>query len=151
MYEIFSIGGQVLYVAKDAMDVRAALVEAVQAGANLNKAYLGGAYLSGATWEQVAAKLEESLQAMNDGGRHWIKGQLQSTRSDDGSTTYCSVGAINTHSEGTIRAVALWLLQSVTAGGIESFNDHPDTTWEDIQAVFSIATKHARRFATESL
>jgi hypothetical protein len=35
----------------------------------------------------------------------------------------------------------------VTAGSIEQFNDHPDTTWEDVKLVFAVAIKHAKRLA----
>lgn len=51
---------------------------------------------------------------------------------------------------GATLCVALWLLGSTVAGGIESFNDHPDTTWEDVQAVFGVAIKTARRFSKKS-
>ena len=157
MYEIKSIGGKVLYTAKDANHVRAALEDAVRNGANLDGAnldgaylrgaYLDGAYLDGAKWEKVATLLRESIAAMNDSGRHWIQGKL-SFPLEDGTTAYCSVGSVRAKSDdGTIAAIALWLLGSVCAGGIESFNDDPDTTWEDVQQVFAIAIKHAERFA----
>ena len=48
MIEIKSRDGQVLYTAQSAADVRAALEEAVRAGANLRGAYLGDANLRGA-------------------------------------------------------------------------------------------------------
>ena len=101
-------------------------------------------------WAQVAVKLEAALQAMNDNGRHWIKGAL--TRSlDDGSTAYCSVGSVQACSDGTVRPVALWLLASVAGGSVEAFNDHEKTTWDDVQAVFNVAVMHARRFAAAEL
>ena len=90
-------------------------------------AYLGGAYLGGATWTQVAAKLEESLQAMNNGGAHWTKGKLSRLLAD-GSRAYCSIGSVKKHSEGTVRTLTLWILENVTGGDIASFNDHEDTT-----------------------
>ena len=46
---IRSVAGADLYVAKTATDVREALQEAVQRGANLRGAYLARAYLGGAT------------------------------------------------------------------------------------------------------
>ena len=170
MYEIKTLGGQVLYVAENANDVRASVVEAVSkgaglGGANLRDADLGGAdlrgadlrganlrdaYLEGAIWTQVAEKLAASLQAMNDSGRHWIKGTLQTTL-PDGSTAYCSVGSIQANVEdGTVRALSLWLLESVAGGSIERFNDYTGTTWEDVQLVFSVAIRHANRFAASS-
>lgn len=48
MIEIKTVAGRVLYTAKSASDVRAALVEAVKARAYLGGAYLGGADLRGA-------------------------------------------------------------------------------------------------------
>ena len=53
MIEIKSVGGRVLYTAKDAKDVREAVQEAAKeradlAGANLARAYLAGADLAGA-------------------------------------------------------------------------------------------------------
>ena len=48
MIEIKSRDGRVLYTAQSAADVRAALEEAVRAGANLRGAYLGDANLRGA-------------------------------------------------------------------------------------------------------
>jgi hypothetical protein len=85
---------------------------------------------------------------MNDGGRHWIKGSLSRTI-EDGSQAYCSVGSINAKCEdGTVRALALWILGSVAGGSIEAFNDHESTTWDDIQLVFGVAIKHAERFTT---
>ena len=48
MIEIKSVGGRVLYTAKDAQDVRSALGEAVKSGANLSGAELSRANLSGA-------------------------------------------------------------------------------------------------------
>ena len=192
MYEIKTVSGTVLYVAKDAANVKAALVEAVGSraylrgaylrganlggadlrgadlreadlreadlreanlrgayleGADLRGANLEGAFLRGALWSEVATKLETAILAMNDSGRHWIKGTL-SSRLEDGTYAYCSIGSINANSEGTTRALALWLLGSVAGGSIAAFNDHKDTTWEDVQTVFAIASKHARRFAS---
>jgi uncharacterized protein YjbI with pentapeptide repeats len=211
VYEIKDTSGNILYVAKNANDIRAALQEAVMTGAyltganltranliganlamanltranliganlamanltgaNLTRANLIGANLAGANlamanlamanlaranlamanlaraiWEEVAVKLEESLQSMNDNGRHWIKGTLQRTI-EDGSTAYCSIGSVESNSEGTVRAVALWLLGSVCGGDIANFNDYEPTTWKDVQQVFAVATLHARRFA----
>jgi hypothetical protein len=71
---------------------------------------------------------------------------LEKTLSD-GSHAYCSIGSIEAKSEGTTRILTLWLLESVCGGNIASFNDHPSTTWEDVQAVFAVAIKHAQRFA----
>src|SRR5438128_573392 len=51
MIEIRSINGKVLYTAKDAIDVRAALEEARKVGANLEGANLEGAKLKGANLE----------------------------------------------------------------------------------------------------
>src|SRR5438128_1465927 len=51
MIEIRSINGKVLYTAKDAIDVRAALEEARKVGANLEGANLEGANLEGANLE----------------------------------------------------------------------------------------------------
>lgn len=48
MIEIKSVNGKVLYVAKDAASVRAAVVEAILSRANLSGANLSGAILSGA-------------------------------------------------------------------------------------------------------
>ena len=201
MYEIKTLGDQVLYVAENANDVRTAVVEAVSkdaylrdaylrdaylrganlrganlrgadlggadlGGAYLRDAYLEGAYLRGANlrgadlrgadlgggviWTQVAEKLATSLQAMNDSGRHWVKGTLQTTL-PDGTTAYCSVGSIQANVEDeTIRTLSLWLLESVAGGSIERFNDYAETTWEDVQLVFSVAIKHANRFAASS-
>jgi hypothetical protein len=118
------------------------------AGANLDGANLTGAYLDGAMWGHVADKLEVALQAMNDGGKHWIKGSLTG-KLDDGSLTYCSIGSIDAHSDGTVRALALWLLGSVCGGDIVAFNDYPATSWEDVQQVFSVAVMHARRLAAK--
>ncbi len=145
-----NLGGAYLYMAN--------LCGADLGGANLREADLGGANLSGADlrgadlrkadWTKVAQVLRLSLAAMNDSGRHWIKGEL-SRSLNDGTTAYCSIGSIEATSEdATIRAIALWLLDSVCAGGVATFNDYGNTTWEDIQAVFAIAIKHAERFAS---
>ena len=118
-------------------------------GAYLQGAYLRGADLRGAVWLEVAAKLEEALQAMNDGGRHWIKGSLTHTL-DDGSAAYCSIGSIEKCADdGTVRALALWLLGSVAGGDIAAFNDYDGTTWDDIQAVFGVAVMHAKRLGAK--
>ena len=167
MIEIGSrYGGKVLYTAENASDVRAALQEAIAARAYLAGAYLAGADLAGADladanlaganlaranladaiWEQVASALATALQAMNDSGRHWIKGALVKPLAD-GSTAYCAVGSVQATSEGTVQVLALWLLGSVTAGAVENFNDFEGTTWDDIQAVFGVAIRNARRFA----
>ena len=95
-------------------------------------------------WVEVAAKLREALQAMNDGGRHWIKGALTG-QAEDGSATYCSIGSVEATSEGTVGALALWLLANVAGGDIAGFNDHPTTTWENVEAVFGVAIMHAER------
>jgi hypothetical protein len=116
-------------------------------GANLDGANLRGANLGGAVWKQVADLLEKALHGMNDSGRHWIKGSLRGAL-EDGSATYCSIGSVEAHGDGTVRAVALWLLGLVCGGDIAAFNDHPDTTWDDVVVVFNIAVKHARRFAS---
>jgi uncharacterized protein YjbI with pentapeptide repeats len=116
-------------------------------GADLQYAYLRGADLQGELWNKVATLLRASLTAMNDSGRHWIKGQLTS-KLPDGTQAYCSVGSVNAHADdGTVNTLALWLLGSVCAGPIEAFNDADQTTWEDVQAVFAVAIRHAERFA----
>jgi hypothetical protein len=122
-------------------------------GADLRGAYLRGADLRGAdlgsaVWTQVAVALRAALQAMNDGGKHWIKGALEGALAD-GSKTYCAAGSVNASSEGTVRAVALWLLSSVTAGPVENFNDHEGTSWADVEAVFRVAIRNAERFAED--
>jgi hypothetical protein len=88
---------------------------------------------------------------MNDSGRHWIKGAARRAL-DDGSMAYCSIGSVHAQEtqDGTVRALALWLLGSVCAGDIAAFNDAADTTWEDVQAVFRVAVKHAERFAASA-
>ena len=144
--EIRHVSGKTLYVAKDATSIKQALEEAVSSEANLRGANLDGANLGGAGWTQVADLLEKALHGMNDSGRHWIKGSLRGEL-EDGSATYCSIGSVEAHGEGTARALALWLLGSVAGGDIAAFNDHPDTTWDDVVVVFNIAVKHARRFA----
>ena len=153
MIEIKSVSGKVLYIAKDATDIRSALVSAAKEGAYLRGAYLEGAYLERANlerevWTKVASALKTSLQAMNDGGHHWVKGSLTKNL-EDGSMAYCSVGSVQAHSDGTVRVVAIWLLSSVCGGSIENFNDFKGTTWEDVKAVFGVAIKHAERFAAE--
>ena len=55
---IKSIGGRDLYVAESAGDVRAAVVEAVKAGANLSRAKLTRVNLSGA--DLTGANLEQA-------------------------------------------------------------------------------------------
>ena len=148
MIEIKSISGQVLYTAKNANSVRLAVEKAVANGANLNGANLGGANLGGGTWQKIATVLADSLQAMNDGGKHWIKGALHEYL-EDGSDAYCSIGSIESRSDdGTIITLAKWLLSSVCAGRIDSMNDHADTTWEDIQLFFKAAIRNAERLAS---
>ena len=147
MIEIKHISGRVLYTAKNAPDVRAALVGAVGRGANLDGANLDGANLGDGVWTKVADALDVSIRAMNNGGAHWIKGSLRRVP-EDGSAAYCSMGSVEAHSEGTTRTLTLWLLANVCGGDIVAFNDHENTTWEDVKAVFEIAAKHARRFAS---
>ena len=125
-------------------------------GADLGGAYLGGAYLGGANlgganlggavWAKVATTLRAALAVMNDGGKHWTKGTLEKAL-EDGSKAYCAVGSVNaTCDDQTVRTLCLWLLGEVTAGGVESFNDHPGTAWEDVVAVFTVAARNAERF-----
>ncbi len=165
MIEIKHINGKVLYVAQDAKVVREAVEKAVSEGANLRGAnlegaylggaylegaylggaYLEGAYLGGALWKQVAVLLRSAILSMNDSGRHWIKG-AERRATEDGSLAYCSIGGVKAQeSDGTTLAIALWLLGSVCAGDITRFNDDPATTWEDVQAVFAVAIRHAER------
>lgn len=175
MIKIESASGETLYVAENAQDVRSAVEEAARKsrpgaphlfeanleganleGANLGETSLEGAYLEGANlgranlgwgvWTEVAEKLQESVAAMNDSGRHWIKGAF-SQHLADGTMAYCSIGAIEAKADGTTLAIASWLLSSVCGGSISHFNDDKNTTWEDVQDVFSVAIKHAERFA----
>ena len=115
-------------------------------GADLSGADLSRAYLSRDVWAAVATTLRDALQAMNDSGRHWIKGALRG-QAEDGSVTYCSIGAVEATSSGTVRAICMWLLASVSGGDIAGFNDNPVTSWENVQAVFGVAVMHADRWA----
>ena len=126
---------------------RASLDGASLDGASLNGASLNRASLDGGVWAKVAETLGAAVEAMNDNGRHWIKGQLSQTLPDD-STAYCSIGSVEAKSDGTVRTLALWVLSSVAGGDIASFNDHEQTTWEDIKAVFAVAKRHAERLSS---
>jgi uncharacterized protein YjbI with pentapeptide repeats len=121
------------------------------AGANLVGANLAGANLDGAIWVGVANILRTAIVSMNDSGRHWIQGTERELL-EDGSTAYCSIGSVNAQATApaTARTIAIWLLNSVAAGSIVDFNDASSTTWEDVQAVFAVAIKHADRFAARA-
>src|SRR5487761_829652 len=118
-------------------------------GANLRDANLTGADLRDANltddvWSQVADVLERALSQLSIAG-HWIKGSLRRSL-DDGGHAYCSTGAVNACGEGTVLVLASWLLANTAGGSVESFNDHEDTTIEDVKAVFGVAIMHAKRF-----
>jgi hypothetical protein len=86
---------------------------------------------------------------INNGGKHWVQGSISRVL-PDGSMGYCSIGAVENCGDGTTRTLALWLLASVAGGDIDAFNDHPYTAWDDVDAAFALAIKHASRFAGAS-
>lgn len=89
--------------------------------------------------------LLQSLELMNDEGKHWIKHRI-SDKLEDGSMGFCSIGAIIEAGDGDPRLIdeAIDLIYGpiLKENGIVTitqWNDAPETTWEDVKRVFQSA------------
>lgn len=115
---------------------------------------------------EVARQLRAALQAMNDSGRHWLRGKMHRTR--NGEMSFCSLGAIN-HVTGrpnvptkgykvddSNRAAIYALANAIrkqkrmpplfdddneAVYTVWSFNDQHGRTWVEIEDVFRKAAR----------
>lgn len=114
--------------------------------------------------KRVAEILRAARNAMNHGGKHWIKGDYNRKKEDVGMC-YCSVGAIhNTTKNQAERSAAF---RALLVAGLEEpmpvgsywagsaselaryeiirWNDMPKRTWNDVTKAFTKASRKAAR------
>lgn len=106
----------------------------------------------------VKEVLTAALARMNDGGKHWGKGDYRKYDFASGETVYCSVGAIQWvvrdaigHNQAgsdlqdrSVEALADVIPRNYFPGErswkrVVVWNDADDTTWEDVTRVFAEA------------
>lgn len=117
------------------------------------------------TTTEVAEFARRAHELLNDGGSHWMKGRYVS-RAVGGDIRYCLIGALRQSIFGTaegigvreddtrFRRVVAALVQAIeelypgrgrvnnaltNTDRVITFNDYPDTTWDEVEAVLKRA------------
>ena len=86
---------------------------------------------------KLSTIFKRALEIMNDGGKHWIKGDL-CKRLPDGTYGYCALGAIRkvTQKDLMNRYAAERILANCLTYSVAGWNDRSSTFFSDIKRVF---------------